>query len=102
MAYNNVYRPVVGVVKRNTDKAILLVIQNPEALTDDEAELEVWIPKSQIAGQTPLRDQAGNTEVMMSEWIIGQKSLQAFISKPKSPVPPVSKDSGIKDDDIPF
>lgn len=99
MAYNNVYRPVIGIIKRNTYKAILLVIEDPEALTEEDAEVENWIPRSQIAGMTPMRDDKGRTEVMMSEWIIGQKGLQAFVSKPKSPVP---AKPAIPDDDIPF
>jgi hypothetical protein len=39
---------------------------------------------------------------MMSEWIIGQKKLEAFVSKPKSPVPSAPNSTGIMDDDIPF
>jgi len=100
MAYNNVYRPVVGFVKRTTDKAILLVVTDPDALIEEESELENWIPRSQIAGMTPMKDAKGNTEVMMSEWIIGQKGLGAFVSKPKSPIPATKP--VIPDDDIPF
>jgi hypothetical protein len=99
MGYNNVYRPVVGIIKRSTDKAILLVVTDPEALTPEDEEIENWIPRSQISGMTPMKDAKGNTEVMMSEWIIGQKGLQAFIKKATSPVP---AKVNIPNDDVPF
>lgn len=99
MGYNNVYRPVVGIIKRNTDKAILLVVTDPEALVEEEAEIENWIPRSQIVGMTPMKDAKGSTEVMMSEWIIGQKGLQAFVKKAPTPVP---AKPAIPEDDIPF
>jgi hypothetical protein len=102
MAYNNVYRPIIGFIKRSTEKAILLVVTDPEAIVAEESEIENWIPRSQIAKITPTRDAQGNTEVMMSEWIIGQKKLEAFVSKPKSPVPSAPNSTGIMDDDIPF
>lgn len=79
MAYPKIYHPILGIVKRSTDKAILLVITDPEALTDEDATIENWIPKSQILNITPMKDVAGNSEVRMSEWIIGQKDLKRFI-----------------------
>lgn len=114
--FNNVYRPVVGWVKRSTEKAILFVVEDREALTDDEATVENWIPKSQIQSITPLRDSKDNSCVMMSEWIIGQKNLNNFIQKqpasstaiiptshPAVPTkPPVRPHSEVMDDDIPF
>lgn len=116
MPYNNIYHPIIGIIKRTTEKAILLVVTDPEALTDEDAEIENWIPKSQIASMTPMKDVVGNTEVRLSEWIIGQKDLKRFIRHsltpssspaniaghpqvPKNPPAPSFVDM---DDDIPF
>lgn len=121
MAYNKVFRPILGVIKRNTDKAVLLVVENPDAITDDDAEIENWIPKSQIAQQIQTKNSKGQTVVMMSEWIIGQKGLASFVmtdamlaaikaqanaSAPIAPAvpttPAVKPFSEINEDDIPF
>jgi len=112
-SFNTVYRPIVGIIKRTTDKAIMLVISDPDALTPDEEELENWIPKSQIHSIIPLKDVKGNSCVMMSEWIIGQKDLQKFISKaptvttyghpPVPTTPPVKSHAEVDmDDDVPY
>lgn len=113
--HSNVYRPIVGFVKRSTEKAILLVVTNPEALTDEDAEIEAWIPKSQLAGQRPMRDAKGNTEVMASEWILKEKDLLRLVAKAPAPAannpsghPPVPTTPPAKnwmdemDDDIPY
>lgn len=110
--FNNVYLPIVGIIKRSTDKAILLVISDPEALTPDDEEIENWIPRSQILQITPMKDVKGNSTVMMSEWIIGQKDLRRFVRKghtvtdvaahPPVPKTPPAKSFVDMDDDIPY
>lgn len=113
MAYPKIYHPIIGIVKRSTDKAILLVITDPEALTEEDDTIENWIPKSQIHSITPLKDVAGNSEVRMSEWIIGQKDLKRFIRSthyvsssvavhPAVPTTPPAPSWMDMDDDIPF
>lgn len=113
MAYPKIYHPIIGIVKRSTDKAILLVITDPEALTDEDATVENWIPKSQILSIIPMKDVAGNSEVRMSEWIIGQKDLKRFIGTknvsasvavhPAVPAtPPAPSWLDDMDDDIPY
>lgn len=114
MAYPKIYHPILGIVKRSTDKAILLVVTDPEALTDEDATVENWIPKSQILNITPVKDVAGNSEVRMSEWIIGQKDLKRFIRPthcvsasvavhPAVPTtPPAPNWMDDMDDDIPY
>lgn len=91
------YRPLFGIIKRNTDKALLLVLEDTEALTEEDAKLKVWLPKSQISNITPTKDQQGNSIVMASAWIISQKSLGMYSIQaanrinnlPKAPVVPI-------------
>jgi hypothetical protein len=111
----NVYRPILAVIKRRTDKAILIVITNDDALTDDDATLEVWMPKSQILATKPTQNVRGEDEIMASEWILKEKDLMRFVtatstasttpqSKGHPPVPntPPAKSFVDMDDDIPY
>lgn len=116
MAYNNVYRALRGRIKRDTGKAILLVVRDPEALTPEEEVQEQWIPTSQIKSIHNLKDDFGESIVMASEWILKQKdwlhlstannpALQnttPISSHPKVPDTPPAKSFVDMDDDIPF
>lgn len=103
MGYPKIYLPLVGIIKRSTDKAILLVLTDPEALTEEEATIETWIPRSQIGMITPMKDVQGNTEVTINEWLLGEKKLKHLVRPVKSPVPALLVETGkFKDDDIPF
>ena len=113
MAYPKIYQPVIGIMKRHTEKAILLVISDPEALTPDDEEIENWIPRSQISDIKPAQDIKGNSIVMMSEWIIGQKDLKRFVRSvaqikevmghtPVPKTPAVKPHIEVDDDDIPY
>lgn len=101
MAYSKVYLPIIGILKRTTDKAILLVLQDPEALTEEEATIEVWFPRSQLGVMTPMKDQEGNTSVMVNEWLLNEKKLKHLVRPVKSPVPLPPKVE-VPEDDIPF
>lgn len=101
MAYNNIYRALRGMVKRDTGKAILFVTRDPEALTPEDEELEAWLPKSQLSGITILKDGSGDCVILASEWILKQKDwmhLPTYVPTPSSPA------NGAVDmeDDIPF
>lgn len=116
MAYNNVYRPILGIIKRRTDKALLLVVEDSDAITEDDAEIENWIPKSQMANELPTKNSKGQSVLMLSEWIIGQKGLNRFVmtqpmldaikaqaatSHPAVPKTPPAPNFQDMDDDIP-
>lgn len=113
--HSNVYRPILAVIKRRTEKAILIVITDPEALTEDDATIEVWMPKSQILGTKPTQNIRGEDEIMASEWILKEKDLMRFVAatgtaslnpqvKGHPPVPstPPAKSFVDMDDDVPY
>lgn len=114
-SHNNVFLSLIGINKRNTDKAILLVLTDTEALVEEDAKLEVWLPKSQIKSITPMKDAEGNVCVMASEWIVGQKDLRKFVrsvatpattaakaSHPIPTTPPVRSHYEPEEEDVPY
>lgn len=103
MGYPKIYLPLVGIIKRSTEKAVLLVLTDPEALTEEEATIETWIPRSQIGMMTPMKDAQGNTEVTINEWLLGEKKLKHLVRPVKSSVPTATSTKvEIPEDDILF
>jgi hypothetical protein len=101
MAYNNIYRAIRGMIKRDTGKAILFVARNPDALTPEDEELEAWLPKSQISSISILRDGSGDAVIFASEWILKQKDWMHLPTYKPAPSSPAFGTVGT-DDDIPF
>lgn len=58
----------VLLVKKATDKALLLVI--------DGVDDEVWIPLSQIADPDEYDEGDANVTISVTEWIAKQKNLE--------------------------
>lgn len=113
--FNNIYRALRGTIKRDTGKAILFVVANPDALVPEDEFLEEWLPTSQINSITTHSDGSGEATIMVSEWILKQKG-EAWKNLPTSPNPlqlpktsipklpsvPPAKHWSDMDDDIPF
>ena len=82
---------VVKIVQRETDKALLVALENGQ---------EIWMPKSQIMEGSDVSSEGDSGIMKISEWIAGEKGLSGGNDPEPTGVPQPSLIESY--DDIPF
>ncbi len=105
--HNNVFRAIQGVIKRESEKAILITLHAPE---NSHHQKDFWFPISQLNSiHRCYNEEAGTFDVLMtSEWILTQKGLitATVVGNPALESKPVATPTDLNtpsvDNDIPF